>query len=52
MRLLELSSGTFAKNLAAMQRNLVYDYSRSPEAVIENDQVKLSWDFRIQTEHH
>ena len=40
------------KKFAAMQRNLVYDYARSPEAVIENDQVKLSWDFRIQADHH
>ena len=27
-------------------------YDHSPEAVIENDQVKLLWDFRIQTDHH
>ena len=27
-----------------------YDYSRSPEAVVENDQVKVG--FQNQTDHH
>ena len=27
-------------------------YDHSPEAVMENDQVKLLWDFRIQTDRH
>ena len=27
-------------------------YYRSPVAVMENDLVKLSWDFRIQIDHH
>ena len=27
-------------------------YDHSAEAVMENDQVKLLWEFRIQTDHH
>ena len=27
-------------------------HDHSPEAVMENYQVKLLWDFRIQTDHH
>ena len=37
-----------------MQRNLAW-YDHFPEAVMtvmENYQVKLQWDFRIQTDHH
>ena len=26
-------------------------YDHDPEGVIENDQVKVLWDFRIQTDH-
>ena len=27
-------------------------YDHSPVAVLENDQMKILWDFRIQTDHH
>ena len=27
-------------------------YDHSPDAVMKNNQVKLLWDFRIQTDHH
>ena len=27
-------------------------YDHAPEGVMENDQVKVLWDFRVQTDHH
>ena len=47
--MLNCSLETLPKLRSAVQLNLVH---HSSEAVIENDQVKLLWDFKIQTNHH